>query len=340
MRRVVSLFVFALVSCAIILIASISAKSSGVDRLQSFYVARFYFSDYLPGWSNTILDVQPRGDDVRVRLIRISEENAYCPAYLVRAVERVYSHTTVGKVAGRDVCAFSSDEVDAALKSAAPKYRYDPSDSATETIVAKCSNKEREFDFPYPAEVDRKALDRQDHAVSRLWDTRYDVWMRAFGRKFSFDTPDAQAQKLMRDLGAALLPELKSGKYQRAYDGSKCQDHDCDNYLAWFLRDYDPAAQAYDPRAVTLIDAPSLHLTKYLLPPYPAIALTAHVSGDITIRLFPDPQTGDVTKAEYVSGQKLLSLMAIAAAKTWHFDPAAVTGQPVEATLRFELKCR
>jgi hypothetical protein len=340
MRQSISLFVFVMVSCVITLIASASAKSGSVDRLESFYVARFYISDYLPGWSNTILDVQPQGNDVRVRLIRISLENDYCPAYLVRAVERVYPHTTVRKIAGRDVCTFSSDQVDAALKSAAPKYGRDPSDSATETIVAKCGNKEKEFDFPYPAEVDMKALDRESHAVSRLWNTRYDVWMRAFGKKFSFDTPDAQAQEKMRDLGTALLSELKSGKYQRAYDDSKCQNQDCDNYLAWFLRDYDPAEQPYDPRVVTLLDAPSLHLTNYALPPYPRIALTAHVSGDTTIRIFPDPQTGDVTKAEYASGQKLLSLGAITAAKTWRFDPKTLSGQPVEATLRFELRCR
>src|SRR5277367_1298146 len=243
MRRVFSLSILVLVSSAIILIASVPAKSRSMDRLQSFYVARFYISDYLPGWSNTILDVQPRGDDVRVRLIRISMENDYCPAYRVNAVERVYPHATVRKIAGRDVCAFTSDQVDAALKSAASKYALDPSDSATETIVAKCGDTEKEFDFPYPAEVDIKALDRENHAVSRLWYTRYDIWKRAFGKNFSFDTPDAQAQKAMRDLGTALLPELKSGKYQRAYDGSKCHDQDCNNYLAWFLRDYDPAAQ-------------------------------------------------------------------------------------------------
>jgi hypothetical protein len=340
MRQGVSLFVFVMVSCVITLIASIPAKSSSVDGFQSFYVARFYISDYLPGWSNSILDVQPQGDDVRVRLIRISLENDYCPAYLVRAVEHVYPHTTVRKVAGRDICAFSSDQVAAALKSAPSDYARDPSDSATETIVAKCGDKEKEFDFPYPAEINMKALDRENHAVSRLWDTRYDVSMRAFAKNFSFDTPDAQAQKAMHDLGAVLLPELKSGKYQRAYDGSKCQNHDCDNYLAWFLRDYDPTAQPYDPRVVTLVDAPSLHLANYVLPPYPAIALTAHVSGDTTIRIFPDPQTGNVIKAEYVSGQKLLSLVAISATKTWRFDPKNLSGQPVEATLRFELRCR
>jgi len=110
--------------------------------------------------------------------------------------------------------------------------------------------------------------------------------------------------------------------------------------LAWFLRDYDPTAQPYDPLVVTLVNASSLHFRKYTKPVYPAIALAAHVSGETTIRLLTDRETGAVTGAEYVSGQKLLSLPAIAAAKAWELDPTSLTGQPVEATLRFEVRCR
>ena len=40
-----------------------SARPRTQDKLQSFYVARFYYSDYLPGWSDQILDVSPQGDN-------------------------------------------------------------------------------------------------------------------------------------------------------------------------------------------------------------------------------------------------------------------------------------
>jgi Gram-negative bacterial TonB protein C-terminal len=333
------LFVLLSLFGGIVGVAGTSA-SHGQGALESFYVARFYVSDYLPGWSDTILDVQPEGGDVRVRLIRISQAVDFCPTYLVRGVERVIPHTTVRRVAGRDVCAFSSDQVDAALKGAASKVGRDRSDSAAETMVAKCGAEEKEFDFPFPAAVDLKTLDRDHPDIGRLWSTRYDVWKHVFGNKFAFDTPDTAAQKAMKDLGTQILPELKSGKYQRAYNGSECAGQKCANYLAWFLRDYDPSAPPHEPLVGTLVNASSLHLLKYAPPVYPAIALTAHVSGDTTIRVFADPQTGAVTDAEYVSGQKLLSGAAITAAKTWQFDPSSLAGQPQEATLRFELECR
>jgi hypothetical protein len=326
--------------CGTLLLAIAAAKSRDRDVLQSFYVARFYFSDYLPGWSNTILDVVPDGSDVRVRLIRISGANDSCPGLLVRAVGHVFRHTTVRAVAGRDLCVFSSDQVHAALKTAAPKFAGDPSDSATESMVAKCGNTEKEFNFPYPAEVDQKALGRDNPAVSRLWDTSYRISKRAFGERFSFDTPRPELQKQMRQLGDQLVPELTSGKYQTAYSDSKCDGEGCNNYLAWWLRDYRENPEPYDPAVVTLLDDPSLHLIKYSAPVFPAIAKTAHVYGDVTIQIFADPQTGTVTSAEYVAGPKLLSRAAMEAAKSWQVDPGSLKGQAVEATLRFELKCR
>lgn len=326
--------------CGAIALEQASASSHHEDALQSFYIARFYFSDYLPGWSNTILEVAPQGNDVRVRLIRISSANPDCPGLLVRAAERVIPHTTVRKVAGRDICSFSPGQVDSALKAAAPKYAQDYSDSATETIVAKCGNAEKEFDFPYPVEVDLKALDRDNPDVSKLWDTRYKIWMRTFGKNFSFDSPAPETQKKLAELGAKLVPELISGKYQTAYNGNKCDGKDCDNYLAWWLRDYAGTPEPYDPGVVTLLNAPSLRFTKYAAPRFPTIAKTAHVYGDVTLRISADPKTGLVTGAEYASGPKLLSFSAIDAAKTWQFDSTSLTGQPFEVTLRYELKCR
>jgi len=113
---------------------------------------------------------------VRVRVIRISLANEFCPGLLVRAAERLFPHTSVRKFAGGDLCAFTSQAVDAALKAAAPKYGRDLSDSATETIVAKCGTGEKEVDVPYSAEVDQKALKRSNPGVSDLWDTNYRIY--------------------------------------------------------------------------------------------------------------------------------------------------------------------
>ncbi|MFZ0637546.1 MAG: energy transducer TonB [Candidatus Acidiferrales bacterium] len=333
------LLVISLLACGMLALHRASASSRSQDALRSFYVARFFFSDYLPGWSDQILDVTPQGDGVRVRVIRISLANDFCPGLIVRAAERVFPHTSVRKVAGRDICAYTSEGVDAALKAAAPKFASDRSDSATETIVANCGTTQKEFDFPYPVEVDQKVLHRSNPGVSDLWDTNYRVFRRAFGGSFSFNGPTPEQEKEMEQLGTKLVPELISGKYQTAYAGSKCGNQDCDNYLAWRLTGYTEAPQPIEPFVVTLLEAFSLHFTKYVSPIMPRLALVAHISGDVRLLILADPETGIVKSVQTVSGPLLLTNAAVTAAQSWQFAPQTLSGQPLEVTLRFELKC-
>jgi TonB family protein len=82
-----------------------------------------------------------------------------------------------------------------------------------------------------------------------------------------------------------------------------------------------------------------LHLTTFVAPRYPSIAQSARVSGDVQLSLAADPQTGAVTQVGLVTGNPLLSPSAIEAARSWRFAPEFLTGQPVAATLRFQLKC-
>jgi hypothetical protein len=331
-----------LLTCGTIVLAGAAANPANKDALQSFYVARFFFSDDLPEWSHQILDVESEGNDVRVRVIRISLANELCPDVIVRAAEHVFPHTSVRKIAGRDLCKFTSEGVDSALKAAAPQYARDYADSATEMIVAKCGRQEKEFDFPYPAEVDEKALKRSNPEVSALWDTNYRVFTRALGKNFSFNTLTPEQARQTEELGAKLVPELISGKYQTAYGGSQCAGKPCDNYLAWQLEGYSGAPQPYDPAVATLIDASSFHFIKYLSPPGWSwrIAQAAHVYGDVRLRIVADLETGVVIEAEAISGPPLLALSALPAARSWQFDPKTLSGKPIEVTLRFEVKCR
>jgi TonB family protein len=331
------LLVFLLLASAAFAFHRASGSTSGKNTLQSFYVARFFFSDYIPGWSDQILEVTPQGDDVRVRVVRISLANDFCPSVIVRAAERVLPHTSVKKVAGTDVCAHTPAEVDAALKAAAPNYIADPADSATETVVAECGTTQKVFEFPYPVEVDQKVLRERNPEVLDLWKTYYRVFRQAFGEGLS--TATAEQQKEMERLGTTLVPELISGKYQTAYAGTKCGDQDCDNYLAWQLKGYTEAPQLKDPFVVTLLGAASLHFVKYVAPIMSRVAAVAHISGDVQLQILADPKTGIVTSVKTVSGNALLMRAAVAAAQSWQFDPQTLSGQPIEVTLRFELKC-
>jgi hypothetical protein len=329
-----------LVMSALSLVDAPSASPRQHETLQSFYIARFYFSDMLSDWSDQILDVSPVEDGVRVRVIRVSQANDYCPGVIVRAAERVIPRSTVREIAGADICAFTPARVEAALKAAAPAGASDPSDSATETIIARCGTGEREIDFPYPVEVDQKALKRSNLQVAHLWDTNYKIYRRIFGKGFSFVNPPPDQEKQLEQLGNEIVPELVSGKYQTAFADTKCGDHECGNYLEWRLEGYTKAPEPYDPYSVTLLHADSLHLTKYVTPRMPPIAKLANVTGDVQLQIVVDPKTGSVTTVDMLSGRALLRNSVITAAQSWQFDPAFLSGQPLEATVRFEKHCR
>lgn len=330
--------IIVLVGCGAGTLHLVSANSSRQQPLQSFFIARFFFSDYIPGWSQSILDVSPEGDGVRVRLIRISQANDYCPGVIVRAAERVLPRTSVTEVAGINMCAFTSRRLDAALKKAPASG--DPSDSATETLVASCGTHQREFDFPYPTAVDQERLSQSNPKVSNLWDTYRRIYEQTFGESFSFTKFTPGEEKQMTELGTKVLPDLKSGKYQRAYEGSKCgEGHRCANYLAWRLQGYTEAPQPYDPATVTLLDASALSLIKYVPPVVPRLAMLARIYGDVRMRIHVEPQTGLVRNVEVLSGNPILSDPSIAAARSWQFAPESLSDSIVEATLQFQLQC-
>jgi len=314
-------------------------RARNIDPLQSFYVVTNYFSDFLGDGYEEILEVTSEGKDVRIRIVRISAANRYCGGQLVRASERILPDTSISKVAGRvDLCSYTEPGVTAALKAAAPKRITSIEDSATLTIVAKCGAQQRIFGFPYPEEVDLKTLDRNNPGVQALWDLTYKVRSRAFGKRFSFLDLPATQEKEVEDLGTKLLPELVSGKFDAAFGDYTCADQKCDtNYLAWLLRGYTGPPANRDPASVELINAPSLHLAKYDPPRYSAVAKTAHIFGEVRLRIVPNVQTGLVKDVELVSGNSLLGNLAINASRNWQFSPGMQSDQPLEAVLKFKL---
>ena len=313
------------------------SRARNTDPLQSFYVVRSFFSDFLLDSYEEILEVTPVGKDIRIRVIRISAADRYCGGQLVRAAERVLPGTPMKKVTGRvDLCSYTGQGVTDALKAAAPKALGDTWDSSALTIVAKCGVQEKVFDFSYPAEVDLKALHRDNPRVDALWDLNYKVRSRAFGPRFSFQDLSAAEEKDREAFGTKLLPELVSGKVDTAFGDYTCANEKCDtNYLAWLLRGYTGPPANPDTNSVELINASSLHPVKYSLPQYPQIAKTAHVFGEVRLRIVPDVQTGLVKDVQLVSDSSILGNPAINAAKQWQFAPGTLSGASVEAVLKF-----
>ncbi|HVS21148.1 MAG TPA: TonB family protein [Pyrinomonadaceae bacterium] len=66
-------------------------------------------------------------------------------------------------------------------------------------------------------------------------------------------------------------------------------------------------------------------------PNYPAIAKTAHASGQVRVQILID-ENGNVISASAVSGHPLLQAAAAAAARASKFTPTKLSGQPVKVS--------
>ena len=64
-------------------------------------------------------------------------------------------------------------------------------------------------------------------------------------------------------------------------------------------------------------------------PPYPPIARSAHVSGQVTVQVLID-ENGNVISASAASGHPLLRPAAVNAARASKFSPTKLSGQPVK----------
>lgn len=79
---------------------------------------------------------------------------------------------------------------------------------------------------------------------------------------------------------------------------------------------------------------------KRVNPEYPALAKTAHISGDVVLSIVVD-ESGKVENIYVVSGHPLLQQSAVKAARKWEFKPTLLNNIPVKVqgklTFRFVL---
>jgi periplasmic protein TonB len=70
-------------------------------------------------------------------------------------------------------------------------------------------------------------------------------------------------------------------------------------------------------------------LVRQVMPLYPAIAKTAHVSGTVMLHAIIS-KDGSVESLEYISGPQLLMKSAMDAVRQWRYKPTMLNGEPVE----------
>jgi hypothetical protein len=208
-------------------------KPTPKPPLENFYVVTQAIFHADPKWVDHILEVRPVEEGVRVREIRIAPLNPSCPHHVtVRAIERVIPNTTVKKVAVHfDLCAFTEDVVEGMIGAARRKTApATDDDSAAQTIVARCGTKERVFELPDESSLRFDALHLADSRLSAFWDLAAVVEARTFGDDFSLAQLTPEQDREAQALGATLVPEIKSGKYDQAFADNNCPYAECSDH--------------------------------------------------------------------------------------------------------------
>jgi protein TonB len=87
-----------------------------------------------------------------------------------------------------------------------------------------------------------------------------------------------------------------------------------------------PKPTPHAPISGGVLNGKAVHL---VIPPYPAIARSAHASGAVQVQVLID-ENGNVISARAMSGHPLLQAAAVAAARSSKFTPTKLSGQPVK----------
>jgi len=91
-----------------------------------------------------------------------------------------------------------------------------------------------------------------------------------------------------------------------------------------------PAPSVGEPRRIRVGgNVQAATLINQVMPQYPMIARTAHVSGTVVLHAVVG-KDGTIKELEYVSGPPLLMKSAMDAVKEWRYRPALLNGEPVE----------
>jgi TonB family protein len=293
------------------LLADLAVAGPRAERLRSLYIRQ-----NAPTWGGEeYVSVEPVGDDVRIRVISVEYASEWCSELVVSATEQILSHTTVQTVVDVPVCSFSERTVKRAYARAADRGPYYDLISGVYVVVADCGGSERSFVHFAPPLIALEKLQRAAPTVLALWKMG--------------DRLTGQGPLTNHTLGTTLAPLLFSGTYAELVP----------EHFAKALKTYQGPPPFRGGLLAELVERDALPLTTYVRPVYPQIAQSARVTGDVRLRLTIDPETGAVTDVQTLADKPLLTDAAIQAARRWIFAPGKAPREPVDVTVRFQVRC-
>jgi TonB family protein len=330
---------------AIALIA-INAWCAEISAPSQMYIVSAAFSDFGALFYYRVVDVRMDGPDVVIRYSRIGWTNpTFCARKIVQSAQiRLRNRTINDLVKANNPCTVDPSDLTAAVK------KYSTTAGHLETfsarVVATCGSTTSVLELPDESKVDLRKLKSANAKMSRLWNLISDVVAPAFGKEDIFQgRTEAEALVLQR-AGQEIAPELASGRYD---EGFAAAVHGNDS--TWpnpsvreLLNDYRGPITDSEAKgaalSTVLVDAEQYQFSAFAKPDYPALAAMARIEGDVTMLLTVHPRTGEVTRAQASSGNKILQDNAVATAKKWRFEPNSVGAEKISVTMRYSLQCR
>lgn len=300
-----------------------------------FYVVSVGFSDALPGWHRSVLEVRPDGFDLLVRYIRVMPSSAYCgeATKILATATRLPAAALPEITDGVNLCTIDSQELSRTVRALPPPRGMTVFAGDQFAIVAKCGTDTRVIPVPGDWKVDMERLKRKRPRVAALWRLEETVGTRAFDAFPSLDTvPSAMAARL-QPATEAMLAVMQSGRFDAGL-------------AAIARRSFKDDVAALRPESdapefsVRLADADHFRFDRFAEPSYPPLAKQARMSGTVELDLMSNSATGEVLQATVVSGNPLLAQAAQESARQWRFEPSPETAShAIRVVLEFAFHC-
>jgi TonB-like protein len=317
-------------------ICAVAGWSRPLPDADGFHIVSVGFSDALPGWHRSVLEVKPDGGDLVVRYILVVPAGTGCweDTKIVAVSTRLPDTAMSAITGGLNVCAIEEASLSRTLRAFPRTQGMSVFAGDRFAIVASCGADTRVIALPPDWELDMVRLKGKRPKIAALWTLEKTIGTRAFGPFRFLDVVPSELAARLQPAGDGILAELKSGRFDPGL-ASIAQRSFRDD-VAKLHSDSDPPEFS-----VTLANAARVQLDRYVEPQYPPIAKQAHLSGAVELELRSSPATGEMEQVTVISGNALLAMAATEAAQRWRVLPGP--DHVLDATrvvLEFASHCR
>lgn len=325
-------------------------------QLNEFYVVEVWEDDSYPYWQSAIIQLKPHGDGAALQYFYIGSATQPCDDSTIKGEAVIFPKRKLEDLTN-DVNLCEIDE--ARFNQNVERYskKLQPFHTTRSSVVAYCSDGPHIFRMP-TYKMDEQRLSHAEPEAAKMSSLLEYLAVTAF--------PADRVREILWGVDASLvnlLPEspevreIKAGHFDDGYwlggervhpaipaevvttfDPSLGSDSDIGK-LRYVLNRYRYVPINPAQRTGSLVDSSGLKLKEFVAPIYPPIAQHLHIQGKVELSLLVNRATGQVEKAEVLSGHDLLKFASTESALHWKFEVSPDLPEKIVATLDYSLHC-